>query len=206
MSADITEHEVAIHEAGHAVVAYAFGEQFDQISTEGSEPWLGVQTHGHVAFVNWFDPNVPLTTEKCERAERFVMILLAGVYTHHCWRERTLTTAPDQDLLARTANIDLLWIMRFTNSLGRVGKYGDDTHAIQETLWQHLGELVERAGDAYWLRVEALADAVRGGRTLSWETATAVLSAVEAHHELPPLFDSWHSILFGSGLSTESAN
>src|SRR5207248_10252823 len=62
---------------------------------------------------------------------------------------------------------------------------------IRETLRQHLGELVERAGDAYWLRVETLADAVRGGRTLSWETATAVLSAVETHHELPPLFDSW---------------
>jgi hypothetical protein len=157
-----------------------------------------------VAFVNWFDPNVPLTTEQCERAVRFVMILLAGRYTHHRWHERTMTTAPDQDLLARTAHIDEMWIIRFTNSLGRVGAYGTDTHTIRETLRQHLDELVARAGDAYWLRAEALADAVRGGRTLSWETAAAVLSTVETRHDLPPLFDSWRSTLLRSR-STESA-
>jgi len=50
------------------------------------------------------------------------MILLAGRYTHRCWHERTMTTAPDQNLLARTAHIDDVWIMNFTNSLGRVGK------------------------------------------------------------------------------------
>jgi hypothetical protein len=51
--------------------------------------------------------------------------------------------------------------------------------------------LVERAGDAYRLRVETLADAVRGGRTLSRETAAPVLSTAETHHNLPPLFGSW---------------
>ncbi|MFF5230280.1 hypothetical protein [Dactylosporangium sp. NPDC000521] len=165
---------MAIHEAGHAVAGFLLNEPFLYVTTVQNQGTAQPRLAGHVAFDDGgYDVNGVSTPEECQRIERMIMILLAGEHAQRLLYRQFMVPALDDHSLAKHAQYDTRQIMLYATSLARYGGWPSDMTLIRSTLQTRLDELV--AGERYWNLVERLAGVVMGGRTLTWNEATAVL-------------------------------
>jgi WhiB family redox-sensing transcriptional regulator len=93
---------VAIHEAGHAAMAYCLGRPFTEISVVEDGDTLG-----HVATAppgSWFRPDIETSGRTRRYIEDRVMIALAGAETEAAWCRREGIEPPDDPDTAATAD------------------------------------------------------------------------------------------------------
>jgi hypothetical protein len=172
------ERRVAVHEAGHAVMAYLLRRPFTVISVLSDDDSYGrVQ---HCAIPDWFQPDIQITSRVRTLIENHVMILLAGAETERHWVARAQGAPADwEDHLKVGAEHDV-------RAAALLGSYAcgsaAETTAYIEWLRQRVLNYVGRwngedptgaqtvgCGNArFWGLVGALADAVlRSNRRLT---------------------------------------
>jgi hypothetical protein len=86
------ERSTAVHEAGHAVMAYLLRRAFVEISVVEDGDSLGHVTSAPMG--EWFRPDIEMDARTRRLIEDRVMILLAGAETEAAWCAR-LADAPD---------------------------------------------------------------------------------------------------------------
>jgi hypothetical protein len=179
------ERRVAVHEAGHAVMAYLVGRPFTTITVVADDDSYG---RVHCALPgDWFQPDIKFTSRVRTRIEDHVMIALAGAETEGHWIARS-QDAPDdwEDHLKVGAAHDMstAWDLA-SYACGSA----EETTAYIEWLrqrvlnkvgrWNTEGEAPTRGNDRFWRLVNVLADAVVAAGTLRWRQARNVLQTAD---------------------------
>lgn len=80
------ERSTAIHEAGHAVMAYLLGRPFTSISVAADGNSLGRVSHARPG--EWFRPDIEVNARTRHLIEDHAMICLAGAETEKSWCHR----------------------------------------------------------------------------------------------------------------------
>ena len=175
-----TARRTAIHESGHAVVAYLLGRPFVEISIIQTDDSFGRVSH---TLPTWFQPDIDVSCRTRKLIEQHVMVLLAGPEVEAAWCVRN--DVPEEPLGYRhdlTMAVDL-------------AEYGcgsvPTTEAYIEYLRQQVLDWVGRLDDEasqgvgdgdtrFWRLVNGLADALQAGRgTLLWHQARTVLKDLD---------------------------
>jgi len=186
---------VAIHEAGHAVMAYLLGRPFTSISIEADDESLGRVCHRLPG--SWFRPDIEITARARNMIEDRVMILLAGTETERAWTQRQpdapegweqdaddgaehdLHAAMDVASYVSDGDVPELeayfeWLRQ--RVLGYTGRgAGFDVAAITPDPPAFLVRHYREGNDRFWVLVTALADAVQTAGSLSWPRSRDVL-------------------------------
>jgi hypothetical protein len=186
------ERRTAVHEAGHAVMAYVVGRPFTTITVVADDDSYG---RVHCALPgDWFQPDIKFTSRIRTRIEDHVMIALAGAETEEHWVTRT-QGAPDdwEDHLKVGAAHDMStawdlasyacgsaeettayieWLRQ--RVLNRVGRLDG---GISENEHPDVAARARYGNERFWALVGALADAVTAAGTLRWRQARDVLKA-----------------------------
>jgi hypothetical protein len=179
------ERRTAVHEAGHAVMAYLVRRPFTVISVLADDDSYGRVQHALPG--DWFQPDIEVTRRVRTRIEHHVMILLAGAEAEGHWVAQSQGAPVDWEdhlkvgaahdwsaaaLLAdyacgsvEEASAYIEWLrQRVLNKVGR---------------WNTEGEDPTRGNDRFWRLVNVLADAVVAAGTLRWRQARNVLQTAD---------------------------
>jgi hypothetical protein len=188
------ERSTAIHEAGHAVLAYLLGRRFTEISVVPDEDNgnLGSVRHAPPGG-DWLHPDIEPNGRVRNWLEREIMICLAGAETEAAWLRR-ITDAPDdwEDRVSTGASHDMENAMHFgfhmcDGSVPELEAYLEwlrqrvlrwTGRRLSEREVGHPKAVVRRIEDddpRFWALVTALADAVQEAGTLTWRKARTVL-------------------------------
>jgi hypothetical protein len=196
------ERATAVHEAGHAVMAYLLGRAFTEISIiEDSDSYGRVR---HRMPGGWFRPDIEVNSRARAMIEDRVMILLAGSVAERAWYVR-LPDAPDgwEDRVQDGADndersaIDLAdyvcggsvpeleayveWLRQ--RVLGFTGRGPDfDVTVFYPDPPAFLVKHYQEGDERFWAMVTALATAVQSAGSLSWRRAKDIM------READPLF------------------
>jgi hypothetical protein len=186
------ERATAIHEAGHAVMAYLLHRPFSSMTVVANDESLGHVAHAPPG--NWFSPDIEFTGRIRDRIGDYVMISLVGAETEAHWTARSLARPDDWKERVR---IGAEHDRQSANSLATFVCGGaDETSAYIEWLRQRVLNYVGRldadisetehpkvarsmryGDDQFWRLVHVLADSAQASGTLSWRRARAVLRA-----------------------------
>jgi hypothetical protein len=175
------DRETAVHEAGHAVVAFMLGRPFTRITVAPGD--LAKSNLGQVEHRpptgTWYRPDIEVTTRVRGFIEQHVMICLAGAETSELWYQRIGDAPPDAE---EHLSLGALHDMQCAVDLASYVADGEpgETGAFIEWLRLRLRNLVEARGPLYWALVDALADAVMERGSLSWRQARLVLEKAQA--------------------------
>jgi hypothetical protein len=176
---------IAVHEAGHAVMAYLVHRPFTVISVVPDDDSYGRVQHALPG--SWFRPDIQVTSRERTLIEHRVMILVAGAEAEGHWITR-IQGAPvgweDQRKAGAAHDMSTAW------DLARHACNSDEeTDAYVEWLRQRVLNKVGRWNTAsdgvgcdnrrFWGLVDVLADAVVEARTLQWRQARNVLQAAD---------------------------
>ena len=191
----LEERSTAVHEAGHAVMAYLLGRPFTSISVVPDGDALGQVSHALPGA--WFRPDVEVTARVRNRIEDHVMISLAGAEAESAWYARQPDAPPgweehvsdgaDHDMRAALDLADYVcggsvpeveayveWLRhRVLNFTGRGPSF--DVAEFMPEAPAFVVDHYRGGDDRFWAMVEALADAVQAAGSLSWRRARAVM-------------------------------
>lgn len=170
----------AIHEAGHAVVAYLLRRPFKSISVIEDDDSYGRVEHAPPTG-EWFRPDIEINTRTRTRIEEQVMIGLAGAETEAKWAKRAQGAPADlKTRLEVGARHDTHGIMHLALY---VCASTEETEAYIEWLRQRVLNMVghdpDTDDDRYWWLVSTLADAVQTAGSLPWRKAQTILRAAD---------------------------
>ncbi len=193
------ERSTAIHEAGHAVMAYLLGRPFTTISVVEDAHSYGRVLHR--APGEWFRPDIEINARTRTMIEDRVMICLAGAATEEAWWSRQ-PGAPEgwRELVDRGAADDLSKAVDLADHMG--GGSPPETEAYIEWLRQRVLGYTGRGpefdvaafipdpmpsavrhyregNERFWSLVVALADALQANEMLHWRQARAILRGAE---------------------------
>jgi hypothetical protein len=194
------ERATAIHEAGHAVMAYLLGRPFASISVVENDGSLGRVTHRRPG--DWFRPDIEIDGRARNMIEDHVMIYLAGAETESAWAARCDEMPDDLEdrinqsaLSDRAGALDLAhhfcggvpeleayleWLRQ--RVLGWTGRGAEfDVGKIMNPVMPEIEERMRYGDPRFWALAAALADAVQAARSLTWRRARKVL------HDADPL-------------------
>lgn len=189
------QRRTAVHEAGHAVMAYLLRRPFTTITVIADDDSYGRVQHAWPG--SWFEPDIEMNSRTRAYIQDHVMICLAGAEVEEHWIRRVQEPPADwKDRLkvgcAHDMQVarDLAWYA--------CGGSGEETSAYIEWLRQRVLNKVGRLdavisenehpnvaararnGDKrFWALVDALADAVVEAGTLRWRQARNVLQAAD---------------------------
>jgi hypothetical protein len=169
---EISGREIAIHEAGHGVAAFALGLPYHCVSIGQCGPVANPTGH-HGFGVDLDELEAP---SGAARVERLTMCMLAGKYTQGLWHVRTYGRARDGDELATLATADERQIDRLTHSLAGSGT---DPLEVRSALLRRFKDLVASVREPYWYLVERLADGFEDGELHTGEDVYLYLKQAE---------------------------
>jgi hypothetical protein len=186
----------AIHEAGHAVMAYLLNRPFVTISVLPDGDSLGRVQHAPPRG-DWFRPDIEVNGRIQRRIEDHVMISLAGAETERHWFARADDRPGDwEDLVRDGAHHDMQASVHLASYV--CGGSPEETSAYIEWLRQRVLNFVGRidaevderehpdiartirfGNDRFWCLTHALAAEVQQAGTLRWRQARDVLRAAD---------------------------
>lgn len=188
------ERGTAMHEAGHAVMAYLLRRPFTEISVVEDDGTFGRVRHAPPG--EWFQPDIEVNGRARSLIEDRVMIALAGTETETAWCAR-LPDAPDEweQHVSNGASEDrsnaismadyvcggvpeleayIEWLRQ--RVLGFTGRgAGFDAGAFHKDPGPFVVASYRSGNQRFWALVTALADAVQAAQTLPWRRAREVL-------------------------------
>jgi len=189
------ERSTAIHEAGHAVMAYLLARPFITISVAEDATSYGRVVHHFPG--KWFRPDIRINARTRAMIEDRVMICLAGAETEEAWwsrqagvpegwRERLRDGVRTDKLAAVDMAIYMCgdsapevdayveWLRQ--RVLGFTGRGLDfDVAAFYRDPPPSVVLQYREGSDRFWPLVLALAEAVLSAGTLSWTQARDIL-------------------------------
>lgn len=193
-----TPQATAVHEAGHAVMAYLRGRPFTKISVVADGATVGSVRHSPPRG-DWFRPNLEVNARVRNYIEARIMICLAGAETEAAWYRRQADAPEDwRDQVSTGASHDmdaakefgfpvcdgdtgeleayLEWLrMRVLNYTGR-----PLTDSEKESGYEQMVQDRITGGDpTFWALVDALVAALADTPVLSWRNARGVLYDAE---------------------------
>ncbi len=151
---------------------WRLGLAFERVSTIPEGERLGAVSHRPPGA--WFRPDVECTTRTRLRIEAEVISHLAGGETERAWVTRTL----GRQLLESEKELVDVGMRGDLEIAVNLSDYATSTPEEAEAyfawLWQRTLDLIS-GPLPYWAAVEALADAVVGGRALAWRDAKPII-------------------------------
>lgn len=193
------QRATAIHESGHAVMAYLLGRPFTSISVVEDGDSLG-RVHSDPPG-EWFRPDIEVNARTRTLIEDRVMICLAGAAAEEAWAVLQ-PDAPDgwRDEVNRaaahdySAAIDLAsyvtdgdvpeleayveWLRQ--RVLGNTGRGPDfDVTAFSPGAPAFVVSHYREGSKRFWTLVSALAEAATEAGELTWRNARAILRAAD---------------------------
>jgi hypothetical protein len=176
--------EVAVHEAGHAVLAFLLNRPFRYVTIGQTVEITKSGLEGAVIFRGGWMPSPTAVTARARRlVEQMVLVYHAGRHTQELWYQRISHRSVHAEIALSIGgrydqNAAVLLAARLIA--------GDDVNEISlceavvyvEALRPRMRDLVTLAGPDYWFLVEGLADELIEHTTLSWQRVRRVLQRV----------------------------
>jgi hypothetical protein len=168
------QRATAIHEAGHATVAFLFNRAFTSVSVVSNADSLGRVCHRPPG--DWFRPDIEITRRTTRFAQDYIMMLLAGHAAQGAWCRGTVGAPNDwSDTNDQQAQQD------FENAYDLAEHVtGSPRQAEAYLEWLQIRTADQVKHPLASRLVEGLADELERVQTLSWRKASAHMKALAA--------------------------
>jgi hypothetical protein len=192
------KREIAVHEAGHAVIAYLLSRPFLYVTTVPTAEMRRRNLDGVVTFAGGWMPPVEMMTGRARQlVEQIVLVLHAGRHTQELWYERIDGGPPFPDFALRkgalqdhqtavslvTRMLAGEWVGDYASNKAKEAYTAAHFQAanLVASVEPSLYELVAMGGEDCWRLVDDLTDALVERPRLSWIEVRRVLRRVSRH-------------------------
>jgi hypothetical protein len=163
------QRATAIHESGHATIAFLLHRAFTTVSVVPNEDSLGRVTHPMPG--GWFQPDIEITGRAKGLIEDHIMILLAGYEAEMAWCRGAVGKPADwSQMIEFQAEHDFQIACDLSDFMN-----GSVKQTEAHIKWLQCRTTDQVAGSLASRLIEGLANELESARTLSWRKASAFL-------------------------------